>query len=81
MEKEKKNKRILSSLNYSSRHYRIWLSGFGGLVNGLRSRVYDLVINKYFDMVILLIVIVNTTSMCLDGLLTSQKNIDSVESI
>lgn len=68
-------------MNYSSRDYQIWLKGLGGLANGVRNRLYRLVMNKYFDMTILLIVMINTTSMCLDGLLTSQSNIDSVEKI
>lgn len=73
--------KILQSKNYSFLDIKIWLLGYMGIVNIIRTKIYRFTINGKFDNLILLCVCTNTTVMCCDGYITDKEGQDLISTI
>jgi len=72
---------MIKGMNYYFLDYRVWLPGIYGYLNAIRSLIYKMTINQYFDYFILLCVCANTIVMALEGLVVDQDEILIMENI
>jgi len=72
---------MLKGMNYDFLDFKVWLPGIYGYLNGIRSLIYKMTINYYFDYFILLCVCANTIVMALEGMVLNPDGILIMENI
>lgn len=78
--RQTKQIKILKALNNQEK-FGQYVSGFKGQLNLVRNKIYQFTINQYFDTFIIMCVIANTITLCLDGLTSTKEQQNIIEQV